>query len=344
ASSTAASAAASSRSSSARGTWPVSDSSKSRLASHKVSRASTPSRIAVARSPRPPSRSSAAAARADSLPASVSASTPSARERSRRPLRKARRVNSPGRAARAPSASRRARAQASSGSAPGRWNSATSSRVKERGARIQRSVTGWSPRPSSKRPRTHSRALPGSKPGRSSRKVARTRAAEPGPERRTMPRRAGPGGVEMAAIVSCAGSVMASRIPRLLAALALLLLALVLHGLHALHLLALLLGHVLHDPGEGATALLRLGLGLGVVDRPELLDHLLLEDRAARGGDHVERQAGGVVVEHEAEHHRHEHHHLLHARGLLVGRLRHAHLLQHPQHHHQERQDVQVLE
>src|SRR5262245_13263291 len=147
---------------------------------------------------------------------------------------------------------------------------------------------------------------------------ARTSAAASGLEMRTTPRRPGPGGEAIAAMVVEEG--MGALAPSLEAPV-LLLLGLArgalpprLARLDALQLLAVPRSDALQRAGEGAAAL---GAGLLhdllLVERPELLDHALLDDAERRLRDHVDRQAGRVVVEEHAHEHGHEHHHLLHA-------------------------------
>ena len=73
------------------------------------------------------------------LRAVTSSLTASARVRSRRPLRNARWLNSPGRARRAPAASTSSSTRCTQIKPPWQWNSTTVSRVKLRGARINSS-------------------------------------------------------------------------------------------------------------------------------------------------------------------------------------------------------------
>ena len=195
----------------ARGTCPVSFSSKSRDASRSARSSSIRSRSPTRRSSSPPMRS-AVAARCSASPAAWTRERmPSARVRSRAPCSNARRVNSPAVAGRAPREWSLDRAASTRWGLPTRWSSATSSRVNDPGPGIQRSRAGCRPPPSSNSPvTTPRRGVPSDSPA-SSRNAFRTIASASGPDRRTTARAPAPGGLLRAQIVSRRSSSGAAR-------------------------------------------------------------------------------------------------------------------------------------
>ena len=155
------------------------------------------------RCPSTPS-SLAAARRAPSLDgAAIISATASACVRSILPLRKARRVNSPRSASRAPQARHASSTEASRTGPPWHWNSATSSPVKVLGPGMCTASASSSTLPSVSRTRPR-RRVHGLNPfpfpaGRNS--FSRMGSAS-GPLTRTMPTPPAPGAVAIAAIVS----------------------------------------------------------------------------------------------------------------------------------------------
>ena len=114
-------------------------SSKSTRASSSANWSSKRSRRPPMRCCRPPSMPAMASWAARRLRAVIISLIASARVRSSRPLRKARWLNSPGTARRAPAASTSSSTRCTATKPPWQWSSTTSSRVKLRGACIHSS-------------------------------------------------------------------------------------------------------------------------------------------------------------------------------------------------------------
>jgi len=197
--------------------------SRSRSSSASLGDASTPSsswksisassnartsRRAARNSPIERDRSPRRCPRARSSPrcdrAVIISCTASAWARSRRPLRNARRVNSPGSAGRAPARRTAVRTSSRMRGPPWQWISSVSSPVKERGARMKtrrtssriRPVVGQTIFPWERRwERRGFDVFEGLK-------RARPIRSAPGPLARTMPMPPVPGGVAIAAMVS----------------------------------------------------------------------------------------------------------------------------------------------
>ena len=124
----------------------MSSSGKSRCASMCASVRTIWSRRSLMRWESLPASCSLAACRANSVREWIKSATASAWARSMRPLRKARRVNSPGSARRAPRASTASKTSFAGNNPPWQVISTTSSRVKVRGACITEtstSSTSW---------------------------------------------------------------------------------------------------------------------------------------------------------------------------------------------------------
>ena len=186
----------------------TSSSGKSIVASRWASACSKRALTPFTRADSPPPSCSTAMRSPSPVRACTTSSTASAWARSSRPLRNARRVNSPGWASRAPSCRQSDNTLCSGTVPPWQSISTTSSRVYECGARIRAASTSstrspvWGSRkyPNTRRCDSHSPGAPGrSEAGTNMRERIGSAC---GPLRRMVPIPPSPGGVAMATMVS----------------------------------------------------------------------------------------------------------------------------------------------